>query len=343
MLIFFVFYVIFIKVINGGIVMSFTRKINNGGNVKMNNSSSQNMAKKIIRLSLLTILGILVIILLYTSFYTIKEQQQGVLHTFGKPVSVVDSGLHFKIPLVQTVKKVDATTHGFAIGFDESTNQSTEEAGMITSDFNFVNVDFFVEWKVSDPIKSLYTSQNAELVLNNCTLSAAKKVVGGTTVDDVLTVGKGEIQSAIKEIVMAKLEELDLGIQLVNITIQDAEPPTAEIMSAFKSVENAKQEKDTAINNANKYNNEKIPDARAKSDKITQDAEAQKASRINSATGQVARFNEMFAEYIKNPDITKKRLFFETMEEIMPGIEVVIESGDSTQKIYPVAPFTEGK
>jgi len=290
----------------------------------------------------LVILGVVAFIFIFSSFYTIKEQQKGVLLTFGKPTTSVGSGLHFKVPFMQTVKKVDSTVRGFAVGYDEKTNLVTPEAGMITSDFNFVNVEFFVEWKISDPIKALYASQDPVLILSNCTQSAARKVIGGDTVDNVLTVGKGTIQSNIKEIVVKKLEKLNIGVQVVNITIQDAEPPTTEIMNAFKSVESAKQAKDTAVNNANKYKNEKIPDARAQSDKIIQDSTAKKTSRINSATGQVARFNEMFSEYIKNPEVTKKRLFFETMEEIIPNIEVVIEGDNSSQKIYPVKPFVEG-
>jgi membrane protease subunit HflK len=112
-------------------------------------------------------------------------------------------------------------------------------------------------------------------------------------------------------------------------------------MAAFKSVENARQEKDTAVNNANRYRNEQIPNARAISDQILQGAEAAKQARINEANGQVARFNEMFTEYIRNPEITRTRMFFEAMERIIPGMEVIIEGAGNIDKIFPVRPFIE--
>lgn len=306
------------------------------------NESTNYLIKRIVKWSSIVVVAIVLLILFATSFTTVKETEQAVVLTFGKATRVAVAGPLFTIPIVQRYEKVDTTTRGFAIGYEEETEISTDDAGMITSDFNFVNVDFFVSWQISDPIKALYASEDPVRILSNCTQSAARSIIGVNTVDNVLTVGKSEIQSEIKEIVKKELEDLDIGIVVTNITIQDTEPPTAEIMDAFKSVENAKQEKDTAINNANKYKNEKIPEARAQGDKIVQDAEATKTSRINDATGQVARFNEMFSEYSKNPDITKKRLFFETMEAIMPGIEVVIEGHDSTQKVYPIKSFMEG-
>ena len=158
--------------------------------------------------------------------------------------------------------------------------------------------------------------------------------------DDVLTTGKNEIQAAIKEMIINRLEEHDIGIQLVNITIQDSEPPTTEVMEAFKAVETAKQGKETALNNANKYRNEQLPKAQAQADGIIKDAEAQKTERINEATAQVARFNAMYEEYIKNPSITRERMFFEAMEEVLPDLKVIIESpsGDM-QTFYPIESF----
>ena len=124
-------------------------------------------------------------------------------------------------------------------------------------------------------------------------------MVASYDADSVLTTGKSEIQSNIKQLIVGKLEEQDLGIALVNITIQDSEPPTAEVMEAFKAVETAKQGKETALNNANKYRNEQVPEAQAQADGIIKNAEAQKEQRINEATAQVARFNSMYEEYVK--------------------------------------------
>ena len=141
--------------------------------------------------------------------------------------------------------------------------------------------------------------------------------------------------------ILQRLEDQDIGIQLVNITIQDSEPPTTEVMEAFKAVETAKQGKETALNNANKYRNEQLPSAQARADGIIKDAEAQKTERINEATAQVSRFNSMYQEYIKNPAVTRQRMFYEAMENVLPGLKVIIESPNgNTQTIYPLESFT---
>ena len=284
---------------------------------------------------------IAVLVLIFNATYQIKEQEQAVLITFGQAKAVTTPGLHFKIPFVQQVKKVNTTIQGFPIGFDAKTGMTKEdESLMITSDYNFVNVDFYVEYRYSDPVKALYASDQPVNILKNISMSCIRTVIGSYPVDDVLTTGKNQIQAAIKEMIIAKLEEQDLGVQLVNITIQDSEPPTATVMEAFKAVETAKQGKETAINNANKYRNEQIPSAEAQADAIVQRAEASKAARINEATAQVARFVAMYEEYIKYPEITKKRMFFEAMEDVLPELKVIIESPNSNvQTIYPVDSF----
>ena len=284
---------------------------------------------------------IVILLAIYNSTYEIGEQEQAVLITFGKAQAVTNSGLHFKIPFIQQVKKVNTTIQGFSIGYDLKTNESNEaESLMITSDYNFVNVDFFVEYRFIDPVKAVYASKDPEEILRNISQSCIRSVIGSYPVDTVLTTGKNEIQSSIKEMINTTLEKQDLGMTLINITIQDSEPPTEEVIVAFKAVETAKQGKETAINNANKYRNEQIPSAQAKADKILKDAEAQKTERINEATAQVARFNATYQEYVKNPDITKQRMFYEAMEEIMPDLKVVIESPNGeTQTFYPIESF----
>ena len=288
------------------------------------------------------VIGVFLLITVFSSVYTVSEQEQAVVLTFGKPTATTGAGLRFKIPFIQNVIKVNTRIQGFGIGYDEVTSASNREAAMITSDFNFVNVDFFVEWRVSNPTKFLYMSQKPGDILSTMVQSSARNVIGSTDVESVLTTGKGEIQSKIRESVTETLDKLDIGVQLVNVVILDSEPPTTEVFEAFKSVENAKQAMDTEVNNANRYRNEQIPNARAKSDQIMQAAEADKQARINDARGQVARFNEMFAEYSRNPDITRKRLFFETMEAVLPGLEVIIEGQNSVDMMYPVRPFVEG-
>ncbi len=300
-------------------------------------------SKKVPRVGSIIVVAILVVaaaILIFDSAYSITEQEQAVVTTFGKPMTVNEPGLHFKIPIIQKVQKVDTTIKGFPIGYSSATEYVEEESLMITNDFNFVNVDFYVEYKVSDPVKALFSSQEPVEILKNLAQSSIRSVVGSFDVDSVITTGKGEIQSKIKDMIIEKLEEHDIGIQLINITIQDAEPPTDEVMEAFKQVETAKQGKDTAINNANKYRNEQLPEAEARIDQILKDAQAQKEARINEAEGQVARFNSIYEEYSKNPLITKQRMFYETMEEILPELEVILDSTDTgVQKILPLDPI----
>lgn len=283
------------------------------------------------------ILGLLAL----NSTYQIKEQEQAVLITLGNAQAVTEPGLHFKIPFIQKVRKVNTTIQGFAIGYDAESGETIEDDSlMITSDYNFVNVDFFVEYRYSDPVKALYASEDPVSILRNVSQSCIRTVIGSYPVDDVLTTGKNEIQAAIKEMILARLEEQDIGIQLVNITIQDSEPPTVEVMEAFKAVETAKQGKETSLNNANKYRNEQLPLAQAQADGIIKDAEAQKTERINEATAQVARFNAMYEEYIKNPSVTKERMFYEAMEEVLPDLKVIIEGfGSDVQTFYPIESF----
>ena len=284
---------------------------------------------------------LLIAILGMDSFYTLKEDQYAVLTTFGKPTAVSASGLQPKIPLIQHVTKVSKSIQGFPLGYRVDSDENVEdESLMITYDYNFVNVDFYVEYKVTDPIKFLYNSQDPVGILKMLCQSYIRDTIGLYDVDSVITTGKSEIQAAIKEKVINRLEKEDIGIQLTNITIQDAEPPTYEIQQAFTAVETAKQSADTTVNNAKKYANEVIPAASADADQIIKKAEAYKQSKINEATGQASRFAQLYSEYEKYPLITKQRLFYEAMEEILPGIKLYILNEDTgVQTALPLESF----
>lgn len=286
---------------------------------------------------------IIVAYLLLGSLYSLKENEYAVITTFGVPKIVEEPGIHVKIPYVQRLEKVPKTINGFPIGYDAETGESRDsESFMITRDYNFVNVDFYVEYRVTDPVKYLYASESPVRILKNLTQSYIRDTIGMYDVDSVITTGKSEIQASIKEKIMARLESEDIGIQLVNITIQDAEPPTAEVINAFKNVENAKQGKETSINKANQKRNEDIPAARAEADETLKTAQATAEERVNEAKGQVARLNELYAEYQKYPLITKQRMFYETMEEILPGMKIIIEKSDgTTQTMLPLESFVD--
>ena len=285
---------------------------------------------------------VIALVLLFSSIYSVDEQHTVVVTNFGKIQRIDEAGMHFKIPFIENARSVNVTTHGMGIGYTVDKNgqniQDDSTGVMITKDFNFIDVDFYVEYKVSDPVAYLYNSTNPEEIFRNMILANIRNTIVNYDVDTVMTTGKSQIQSEIKEKLIKELEENPIGISLVNISIQDAEPPTEEIKAAFKNVENAKQGADTAINNANKYKSEKIPEAEGNADKIIQNATASKEARINNANGQVSRFNTMYEEYKNYPLVTKKRLFYEAMEELLPNLKIIITDGN-TQKLYPIEPF----
>ena len=281
--------------------------------------------------------------LLFNSVYTLKENQVAVLKTFGQPESITTAGIHFKIPFVQNVYKLSSEIRGMQIGYDDNNQSIISESEMITKDFNFVNADFYIEYQIVDPVQAYIHRNTAVAILKNLAQSYIRDTIGIYNVDDVITTGKAEIQATVKSKLAERIESEDIGIAIVNVTIQDAETPTEEVTNAFKAVEDAKQGMETAINNAKKYQSENIPSANANADKLIQDATAYKQQRISEAEGQVARFNEMYAEYIKYPLITKKRMFYETMEDVLPSLKVYINESNGTQTLLPLDSFVKGE
>ena len=283
---------------------------------------------------------LLVIGIVAGSFYTLSETESAVVTTLGQATVNNNKGLQFKIPFIQKVTKINTTVRSFEIGYRESGegNYSNveEESTMITSDMNFVDIDFYVTYQVTDPLQYMYATEDPELILKNLVQSTIRGTVSAYTVDSALTTGKSDIQQNIKNIVMDELEEQNIGLSLIDISIQDVEPPNDLIKEAFSEVENARQNKESALNEANQYRNEQLPAAEAKADNIIQKAEAHKAARINEANGQAARFNSEYAEYIKYPLITKQRMFYEAMEEILPNVKIIINNDETgeTQRMY---------
>jgi len=284
---------------------------------------------------------ILLLILVFRSFYTVNEQQNAILTQFGSVVRVDTAGFYFKAPW-QSVTKVDMTTHGTGIGYtvsEDGQNITDTDTGiMITSDFNLLNIDFYMEYRVSDPVAYVYNSANPEQIMTNIAQANIRTIVSNYTVDEAMTTAKGQIQADIKAAILEELEEANIGLTVVNITIQDSEPPTPEIIAAFRAVETAKQGADTAMNQALQYQNSQIPNANAEADSIIQQATADRDARIAEANGQVERFNQMYEEYSQFPEVTRSRLFYERMEEILPNCTIIITDG-STQTSYPLAPY----
>ena len=281
-----------------------------------------------------------------TCFYTVNDKQQAVVTTFGRVTDVVDAGVHFKLPFgIQQVHKVDVNVYQkIELGYSTSGNDYygtsvNNESVMITGDYNIVNVDFFVEYKISNPERYLFASDQPELILKNLIQSQVRNVVGSSTVDSVLTDGKESIQMQVKALVTEILAEYDIGLTLVDVKIQDAEPPTQEVIEAFKAVETAKQQAETVVNDAKAYQNAQLPMAKAEADKLIQNAAYLKQKRINEAVEQVAMFNAMYEEYAKNPKITKSRMYYEAIQEILPGVKLFINTsanGEDVQMLLPL-------
>ena len=294
--------------------------------------------------------ALVVLIGALTCFYTIDDKQQGVVTTFGQVTEIVEPGLHFKLPFgIQQVDKVDVNVYQkIELGYASTDNggyvTKTGESTMITGDYNIVNVDFYVEYKISDPVQYLYSSNDPELILRNLIQSQVRNVVGSSSVDSVLTDGKENIQMQVKELVTAILAEYDVGLSLVDVRIQDAEPPTKEVIEAFKAVETAKQQAEAVVNEAKAYQNAKLPEAQAQADQLRQNAQYLKQKRINEAIQAVAMFEAMYSEYAENPEITRSRMYYEAISLVLPGIKVVINTGDGTAVDYvlPLEPIVGG-
>ena len=280
--------------------------------------------------------ALFVLIAVFTCFYTVDDKQQAVVTTFGKVTDITDAGLHFKLPFgIQRVQKVDVNVYqkielGYSTESEGQYNVKESESTMITGDYNIVNVDFFVEYKISNPEQYLYSSNNPEMILRNLIQSQVRNVVGSTSVDAVLTDGKESIQMQVKDLVTQILGEYDIGLTLVDVRIQDSEPPTQDVIEAFKAVETAKQQAETVVNDAKAYQNAQLPDAQAKADKLLQNAEYLRQKRINEATQQVAMFNAMYKEYAQNPEITRSRMYYEAISEILPDVKLYVNTGEGS-------------
>ncbi len=313
----------------------------------------KNLSKFSIKKIVITVfIAVFALILVSTCWYTVDEKQQSVVTTFGQVTGTAGAGIHFKLPFgIQNVQKVDVNVYqkieiGYRTGnYGQSDYEVvTKESKMITGDYNIVNVDFFVEYKISDPVKYLYNSAQPELILKNLVQSQIRNVIGSSNVDEVLTDGKADIQQQVKTLISTELLEYDIGLTLSDVKIQDSEPPTTSVIEAFKNVETAKQTAETVINQAKAYQNSEIPKAQADADKLIQNAEYLKQKRINEATEQIAMFEAMYSQYALNPNATKTRMYYEALTEALPGVKLYInvtENGTSTDLLLPLESFVK--
>ena len=296
------------------------------------------------KIIIICVLAAILVFAAGTCFYTVDDKQQAVVTTFGKVTDITDAGVHFLLPFgIQQVEKVDVNVYqkielGYSTGKNSSYSVNDSESTMITGDYNIVNVDFFVEYKISDPVQYLYSPNDPELILRNLIQSQVRNVVGSSTVDAVLTDGKENIQMQVRDLVTQILSEYEIGLTLVDVKIQDAEPPTRDVIEAFKAVETAKQKAETVINDAKAYQNAQLPKAQAQADQLVQNAEYLKQKRINEAVEQVAMFNAMYAEYANDPQITRSRMYYEAISEILPDVKLYVNTGAASdvQMLLPL-------
>ncbi len=289
------------------------------------------------------IIGIVVVLILAlgsSMFYTVQEEEHAAILTFGAfTEEVVDAGLKFKAPFpFQRVIKVPAKlTQRIEIGYRTAANGSVipveEEALMITGDENIVHADAIVEWRIGNVKDFLYNISDGELFLRNAATASIRAVIGSTNLDFAITDGKTEIEARVTEQLLELQERYNTGIHVIALRFQDIEPPSGEVQAAFKDVTNAREEQNTKVNVARRYENERIPVARGEAQALIEGAEATKEGRIFSATGDVAQFNAIYTEYLNNPVITESRLVMETLEQIYPNAQIFITSsnGDTVQ------------
>ena len=312
----------------------------------MNKININSKTAKVIAIVALIVIALIVCV--SHAVYTVDDKQQAVITTFGKVTDITEAGIHFKLPFIQEAHIVDVNVlRKLEIGYRSDDNDAAvfrtveNECKMITGDLNIVNVDFFVEYKVSDPVKYLFSSGQPEEILKNLVQSQIRNVVGSSGVDSVLTDGKVEIQQQIRDLTTAELDSYDIGLILTDVKIQDAEMPTDEVNEAYKAVLSALQGKEATINLAQAYRESKIPEMEAEVKSITLNAEYDKQKRINEAKMQIAMFEAMYEQYKLNPDATRLRMYHEALQEFLPGTNVYIDTSkeSGTEKLLPIESF----
>ena len=254
-----------------------------------------------------------------SAFYVVGPDEEGVVRRFGKWVRTEPSGLHFKFPY--PIEKVDLpkVTQVQEI----SVGRILKEAKMLTGDENILLVEVRVQYKIKDAAQYLFNVRNVEETIKDATESALRQTIGSHPIDDPLTEKKAEIMDEIQIALQQMLDHYECGIDVRQVQLQDVNPPQ-EVDFAFKDVQSAKEEKEQLINEALGYQNDVIPKARGGAEKLIREAEAYREERIKKAEGDASRFLSVLTEYRKAKNVTKKRLYLETMEQILPGIEKVI-------------------
>ncbi|EMR01194.1 FtsH protease activity modulator HflK [Cesiribacter andamanensis] len=297
------------------------------------------------------LLAILLLILVFTSVKTVGPEEEGVVLTVGQYSRTVQPGLNFimpfgiermyKIPVQRQLKQeFGFRTVSADVRSDYTKKGFTDESLMLSGDLNLADVEWVVQYRIVNSYNYLFKVRNAEKALRDMSESAMRKIVGDRTVNEVLTVGRQEVASSVEVLLQRMCDEYENGIRIDQVVLQDVNPPES-VKPSFNAVNQAQQERETLINQAESEYNQIIPRARGEAEQAIEQAEAYALNRVNRATGEATRFNAIYEEYVKAPEVTKKRIYLETMERILPKLSsktIVDQRGNSVLPLLNLDP-----
>lgn len=299
------------------------------------------------------VLGVIIVLLLWLSsgIYIVRPDEQGVVMRFGEFHRTTASGLNFHLPypiekrLIRSVTSINRVEVGFRSGMTRGKNGEAlipEESLMLTGDENIVDINFEVQWKIAKAEDFLFQIRNPEATVKAVAESAMREVIGKSQLAIILTTGREDVALATKKLMQETLDEYKAGVEIVGINLRDANPP-AQVIDAFLDVQSARVDMETARNQAETYRNDILPRARGEAEKLVLDAEAYKQEVIARAKGEASRFSAVYNEYKQAKDVTKRRMYLETMEDIMKGMNKVIMDDKSGSGVVPYMPLPELK
>jgi len=264
-----------------------------------------------------------------SGIYQVQSNEEAVVTTFGAYSRSEAPGLRYHLPMpIEHVEKVAVTTlNRLDIGGSGTADGDIpQESLMLTSDENIVDLDFSVTWRVSNPSQFLFATRAPEEAVKSVAESAMREVIGKTLLDSILTNGRGQVQLETADLMQRTLDSWGAGVTVVEVQIRNVNPP-AEVVAAFRDVQSAEQDRDSAVNEADAYRNRVVNEAKGDAAKIVQSAQGYREQSVRTATGDAARFNSIYAEYKRAPQATRDRLYLETMERVLAHSNKVVISG----------------
>jgi modulator of FtsH protease HflK len=299
------------------------------------------------------LLGFAILLLLLTSIKTIGPEEEGVVTLFGKFNRTLQPGLNFILPFgIERLQKIPVQRQLKAeFGFRTTSAGErssyakkgfTDESLMLTGDLNLADVEWVVQYRIVNSYNYLFKVRKAEDALRDMSEAAMRTIVGDRTVNEVLTVGRQEVATSVEVLLQKMCEDYENGIRIDQVVLQDVNPPD-KVKPSFNAVNQAQQEKETLINQAESEYNRIIPRARGEAEETISKAEAYALNRVNLATGEANRFNSIYAEYIKAPEVTKKRFYYETMEKILPKLDQKIIVDEKGTNVLPLLNLNKEK